>query len=183
MSLASRWLDLDRIAGVGESAAPLDSVVPLAIGMRDLLPAGSRVLIGLSGGSDSVALTLVLRELSRHGGFEIAGLAHLNHQIRPAAVCDEAFCRAFATRLGMPLVVEAVDVPRLAAAERQSLEEAARRARYEFLHRAAAGAGATVVAVGHTRDDQAETVLLKLARGAGLADSSPVLTPLRTAGE
>jgi tRNA(Ile)-lysidine synthase len=133
-----------------------------------LLPPGSRVLIGLSGGSDSVALTLLLQELARHGGFQIAGLAHLNHRIRPAAASDEAFCRAFAERLTLPIVIECEDVPAYAAAQRLSLEDAARRLRYDFLRRAAEQLAAGVVAVGHTEDDQAETFLLKLARGAGL---------------
>jgi tRNA(Ile)-lysidine synthase len=140
-----------------------------SIRRHDLLPPGSRVLVGLSGGSDSVALTLVLTELSRHGGFEIAALAHLNHRIRPGAADDEAFCRAFAARCDLPIVIEAADVPGFAATQQLSLEDAARRVRYDFLRRAATRVGATVVAVGHTRDDQAETVLLKLARGAGLA--------------
>ena len=127
------------------------------------------MLVGLSGGSDSVALTLLLRELSRHGGFELVAVAHLNHQIRPAAVEDEAFCRALASRLALPIVVNSVDVPRLARSEGLSLEDAARRARYAFLEQAAADTGASAIAVGHTRDDQAETLLLKLVRGAGLA--------------
>jgi len=135
----------------------------------NLLPAGSRVVVGLSGGSDSVALALVLQDLSRHGGFDVAALAHLNHRIRPAAAADEAFCRAFAARHGFQLLAESVDVPGMAAVERRSIEDAGRRARYEFLSVDARQCGATVVAVGHTRDDQAETLLLKLARGAGLA--------------
>jgi len=134
----------------------------------DLLPQGSAVVIGLSGGSDSVALTLILRELARYGGFSIAALAHLNHRIRPGAASDEAFCRAFAGRCELPIQVETVDVPVFAATQHMSLEDAARRVRYDFLRRTAQRVGADVVAVGHTRDDQAETVLLKLARGAGL---------------
>jgi tRNA(Ile)-lysidine synthase len=139
-----------------------------SIRRHSLLPPGSNVLIGLSGGSDSVALTLLLQELSRHGDFQIASLAHLNHQIRPEAATDEAFCRAFATRCGLPISVESVDVPGYASAHRLSLEDAARRVRYDFLDRVAAQVGANVIAVGHTEDDQAETFLLKLARGAGL---------------
>jgi tRNA(Ile)-lysidine synthase len=134
----------------------------------NLLPPRSRVLIGLSGGSDSVALTLLLQELSRHGGFQVAALAHFNHQMRSAAVADEAFCRAFAQRCNLPIVVESEDVPGYAAAQRLSLEEAARRLRYDFLRRAASQTAADVIAVGHTEDDQAETFLLKLVRGAGL---------------
>jgi tRNA(Ile)-lysidine synthase len=139
-----------------------------SIRRHNLLPPGSSVLIGLSGGSDSVALTLLLQELARHGGFRVAGLAHLNHQIRAEAASDEAFCRAFATGCGVPIIIESADVPGYATAQRLSLEDAARRLRYDFLGRAAAQVGADVIAVGHTEDDQAETFLLKLARGAGL---------------
>ena len=135
---------------------------------HDLCPAGSRVLVALSGGSDSVALTLLLRELAANGGFTLSGLAHVNHRLRPTADRDEEFCRALAARLGLPIVVSAIDVADYAAAERLSIEDAARRARYAFLHRCAADLEARQIAVGHTRDDQAETFLLKLIRGAGL---------------
>jgi tRNA(Ile)-lysidine synthase len=136
---------------------------------HDLCPPGSRLLVGLSGGSDSVALTLLLQELAERCGFVVAAAAHLNHRLRAAASGDEAFCREFAARAGLPIVIDAVDVQAYAAAERLSVEEAARRARYTFLHRAAADQGADRIAVGHTRDDQAETFLLKLIRGAGLS--------------
>jgi tRNA(Ile)-lysidine synthase len=127
------------------------------------------VLIALSGGSDSVALTFILRELALNGGFSIAGLAHFNHQLRPTAARDEQFCRALGERLNMSMVVGDVNVAEYAATERLSIEEAARRARYAFLHRCAADLGADRIASGHTRDDQAETFLLKLIRGAGLS--------------
>jgi tRNA(Ile)-lysidine synthase len=132
-----------------------------------LCPPGSRVLIGVSGGSDSVALTLLMRDLARHGRFDVVSLAHLNHRLRPTADRDEAFCRELAGRLGMPLAVDVTDVAGLAAAEGLSIEQAARQARYAFLRQAAASAQADRIAVGHTRDDQAETFLLKLMRGAG----------------
>jgi tRNA(Ile)-lysidine synthase len=152
----------------GNCLSALLQKIRRSIRRHRLVPPGSRVLIGLSGGSDSVALTLLLQELSRHGGFEVVGLAHLNHRIRAAAADDEAFCRAFAVRCRLPIAVETEDVPGYAAEQRLSLEEAARRLRYDFLGRAAARAGADVIAVGHTQNDQAETFLLKLARGAGL---------------
>ena len=139
-----------------------------SIHRHQLLPPGSIVLVGLSGGSDSVALTLLLQHLCRHGGFDLAGVAHLNHRIRPGAAADEAFCADFAQRRQLRFIGEAVDVPGYAAVQRVSVEVAARRLRYEFLRRAALRAGANLIAVGHTQDDQAETFLLKLARGAGL---------------
>ena len=126
------------------------------------------MLVGLSGGSDSVALALLLRELSEHGGFSVVALAHINHQLRPDAARDEEFCREFAARLGLPIHVESVDVRSYAASQRLSIEDAARRLRYESLRRCAVEVRADRVAVGHTRDDQAETFLLKLIRGAGM---------------
>jgi tRNA(Ile)-lysidine synthase len=126
------------------------------------------VLVGVSGGSDSVALACLLRELSEHGGFSVVGLAHVNHHLRPESGRDEQFCRALAERLGLPLTVESVDVRSYAASQRLSIEDAARRLRYESLHRVAMETRADRVAVGHTRDDQAETFLLKLIRGAGM---------------
>jgi len=139
-----------------------------AVRRHGLCPPGARLLVGVSGGSDSVALALVLVELSRYDEFSVVSLAHLNHRLRPAAERDEAFCRALAERLGLPIAVESADVAGHARSERLSIEDAARRLRYDFLHRAAGAAGADRVAVGHTRDDQAETFLLKLVRGAGL---------------
>ena len=132
-----------------------------------LCPPGSRVLVGLSGGSDSVALTFLLLDVARHMEFEVTGLAHVHHQLRDTADRDEAFCRALASRLGLPILTPRVDVKAYAGDHRLSIEDAARLLRYERLEQAAAELGATRIAVGHTIDDQAETFMLKLVRGAG----------------
>jgi len=150
------------------SGTALHQQVRRTVQRHRLCPPGCRVLIGVSGGSDSIALTLILREVSEHSGFDIVGLAHLNHRLRSTSDRDEAFCRAFADATHLPIEVESIDVAGYAAAQRLSVEDAARRLRYDFLHRAAVSAHADRVAVGHTRDDQAETFLLKLVRGAGL---------------
>ena len=133
-----------------------------------LCPGGSRVLIGLSGGSDSTALVFLLRDLAGNGGFSIAGLAHLNHTLRLSADRDEAFCRDLADRLNLRILTESADVKGYAHVRHLSVEDAARRIRYDFMERAADALDATRIAVGHTQDDQAETFLLKLMRGAGL---------------
>jgi tRNA(Ile)-lysidine synthase len=109
-----------------------------------------------------------MREMAEHGGFGVVSMAHLNHQLRPSAARDEDFCRDLAARLGLPIVIESFDVKTYAASQLLSLEDAARRLRYDFLDRAAVGCGADRIAVGHTEDDQAETYLIKLIRGAGL---------------
>ena len=135
---------------------------------HSLCPPGTRVLIGLSGGSDSVALLFILRDLAENGGFSIAAVAHLNHQLRPTADRDEQFCRDLAGRLGVRIVVKNDDVKGYAHGRKLSIEDAARRIRYDFMEQAADALDAGRIAVGHTQDDQAETFLLKLIRGAGL---------------
>jgi tRNA(Ile)-lysidine synthase len=129
---------------------------------------GDSVLVAVSGGADSVAMLFVLRELEAAGELRIAGVAHLNHQLRGAdADADEAFCAALAARLHLPFVAERIDVAARAREQKRSLEDAARTARYGFLERAADALGADAIAVAHTMDDQAETFLLRLLRGAG----------------
>jgi tRNA(Ile)-lysidine synthase len=135
---------------------------------HDLIPSGSRVAVAVSGGPDSIALAYVLHDLQRAGRFTLSGLAHFNHRLRgESAEADERFCRATAAALDVPLDVESADVRTLADAWGVSIEAAGRRARYEFLERAARRLGVDRIAVGHTRNDQAETFLLRLLRGAG----------------
>jgi tRNA(Ile)-lysidine synthase len=133
-----------------------------------LLPRGSHVLVGVSGGADSVALLCALMELAEPLDLRIS-VAHLNHGIRPEAAADAHFVKALCQDLGVFYQQDEVDVPAAAKASGASLEMAAREARYAFFARVAAERGADVVATAHTRDDQAETVLLKLCRGAGTA--------------
>ena len=134
---------------------------------HDLARADTRVLVALSGGSDSVALAYLLAELAGRGELCVAGAVHLNHQLRPAAGGDEAFCAATAGRLGWPFLAHREDVAARARTERRSIEDAARAARYEFFEEARLRLEADAIALGHTRDDQAETFLLRLVRGAG----------------
>ena len=133
-----------------------------------LLPTGSRVAVALSGGADSVALLYALRDIADAGGFRVVGAAHLNHQLRGAdADADAQFCRDLCARLELPIDIERVDVAALARDAGTSVEHAAHVARHAFFDRAAARLGATAIAVAHTKDDQAETFLLRLLRGAG----------------
>jgi tRNA(Ile)-lysidine synthase len=137
---------------------------------HDMLPCGARVLVALSGGPDSVALLHILRTLEERGELVVAGAAHFNHQLRGAeADADEIFCRDLAAATGVPFITGRADVAARARESGRSLEDAARQARYEFLNGAADSAGADAIAVGHSLDDQAETFLLRLIRGAGPA--------------
>ncbi|TME29201.1 MAG: tRNA lysidine(34) synthetase TilS [Chloroflexi bacterium] len=120
------------------------------------------LIVAVSGGADSTALLLVLAELADELGI-VPHVAHFDHRTQPARSAEDAdFVAKLANRIGAPV--------RIGRAERATKsEDDARRARYTFLRRAAAEIGATAIATGHTRDDQAETVLLHLARGSGLA--------------
>jgi tRNA(Ile)-lysidine synthase len=127
-----------------------------------------RVIAAVSGGSDSVALAFLLRDLAARGELVLAGIAHLHHHIRAnEADEDAAFCRALADRLGVPVAIGNADVPADAAGHQVSLEVAGRFARQRFFREAVASLNADRIAVAHTRDDQAETVVLRLTRGAG----------------
>jgi tRNA(Ile)-lysidine synthase len=134
---------------------------------HQLFTAGTRVVAAVSGGSDSVALAHLLRELERAGDLALAGLVHFNHQLRAAADDDEVFVARLGESLGVPVFSSRGDVAARARRERRSIEDAGRAARYEWFEQARAASGAALVALGHTRDDQAETFLLRLVRGAG----------------
>ena len=131
-----------------------------------LFAPGATVLVAVSGGADSVALLDILTRLAELRPRLV--VAHLNHRLRGAeADGDERFVQELAARYGLPVVTMGVDVAALARRERLSLEEAGREARYAFFAEVAATYGACVTALGHHADDQAETLLMRLLRGAG----------------
>lgn len=132
-----------------------------------LLHAGQRVGLAVSGGADSVALLRAVAALAPQLGV-VPLVLHFNHCLRGAeSEADATFVAALAEKLGVPLVVESGAVSELARREHLSLEAAGRRARYAFFLRAARAERLDAVATAHTRDDQAETVLLRLLRGTG----------------
>ncbi|MBM4019682.1 MAG: tRNA lysidine(34) synthetase TilS [Planctomycetes bacterium] len=127
------------------------------------------LLLAISGGPDSVALLLALVELSRTDFAVRPVVAHLHHGLRGrAADADRAFVRRLARRLHLRCITQRMDVRRLARRRGIGIEEAGRAARREFLARTARQAGARLVALGHTADDRAETVLFNILRGTGI---------------
>ena len=126
------------------------------------------VVCAFSGGPDSTALLLELNRLRDEGAIGPLYAAHFEHGIRgEEARADLDFCRKLCLDLGVPLFSESADVPAYAKGEGLSLETAARQLRYAFLRRLRTALDAAVIALGHHRDDQAETVLLHLVRGSG----------------
>lgn len=136
---------------------------------HDLLSVGDRVVVGVSGGPDSLCLLHLLLRLREEYHLQLH-VAHLHHGARGEdADADAAFVADLAREWGLPATLAREDVPAIARAHKLAFEEAARRVRYAFLAHVAGWVGAAKVAVGHNADDQAETVLMHFLRGAGLA--------------
>ena len=148
---------------------PRDFYNCLSDAAAELIPPGAGVVCAVSGGADSIAmlhgLDAVNRRLARSWRLHAA---HLNHGLRAEAAADAAFVAKMAESLGLPCTIKAIDVAALARQNRQTVEEAGRRLRYEFFEEAATAVGAKIVALGHHADDQAETVLHRIARGTGI---------------
>jgi tRNA(Ile)-lysidine synthase len=127
---------------------------------------GMKVVVGVSGGSDSVGLLQVLRQFAPEYDLQLH-VVHLNHMLRPEAADDAAFVRRLARRLNLPVTIGCARVGAIARRLRIGIEEAGRLARYQLLEQVADRVGAQRIAVGHQAGDQVETVLLNLMRGTG----------------
>ncbi len=131
----------------------------LKLGVKKSAP----LLIGFSGGRDSVALAQALRT----EGFERLTLAHLDHALRPESAQDADWVRAYAAERGLPVVAERIEVAEEAKRTGVGLEEAARNARHRFFFRVAEALDCREIGLAHHADDQAETFLFRLLRGSG----------------
>ena len=136
-----------------------------------LLPIGSGVVIGLSGGADSVALLEVLCSLQWERDLRLAAV-HVHHGIRESAQKDVEFCRELCMEKKVDFFCEYIDVPRMAKAQGLSEEEAGRNARYRIFEEYRRKLQMDVIAVAHHQNDQAETILFQLFRGSGLRGMS-----------
>lgn len=145
---------------------------------------GKKLTVAVSGGPDSLALLHILAELRKPLGIGLH-VAHLDHGLREESATEAAFVASEAHRLGLPFSGLRQDVASHRRQRGLSLEEAARELRYRFLAGVAKEVGAEAIALGHTADDQAETILLHLVRGSGLAGlqgmklTTPFLAPDR----
>lgn len=124
---------------------------------------GSRLILAVSGGPDSVCLLNLLKQLP----YQIS-VAHLNHQLRAEAEQEAEFVKKMSASLGLPFFIESINVKRMAKTKKIGIEEAARCARYKFLFETAEKENSQAVLTAHHADDQIETVLMNLIRGAGL---------------
>lgn len=140
---------------------------------------GDKVVIGVSGGPDSVCLLYILNSLKDEFDLSLH-IGHLDHMLRKDSFGDLLFVKGIAERLNLPVTTERIDVSKLA--KKGSIEEIARKARFNFLFRIAKDIGAKKIALGHNKDDQAETVLLRILRGAGLCGLGGILPKRKILG-
>lgn len=129
-----------------------------------LIAPGARVLVGYSGGGDSACLLHLMASL----GFDVVA-GHLHHGLRAEADRELKLAEAFCQDLNLPFASGRADVPRMMRELRIGEEEAGRKARYQFFAQAAFETGCALIATAHTRDDQVETVLMRVARGTGIS--------------
>jgi tRNA(Ile)-lysidine synthase len=127
---------------------------------------GEKLVVALSGGPDSVSLLHAVSGCASRQGFSVVA-AHLDHLLRKTSGADAAFCAELCERLGIAFRAGRADVAARAKRDGCGIEEAAREERHAFLRAVAADEGARFIALAHTQDDQAETLLLRLLRGAG----------------
>ncbi|MEW6001710.1 MAG: tRNA lysidine(34) synthetase TilS [Nitrospirota bacterium] len=128
---------------------------------------GHKILIGLSGGPDSVSLLHVLKEIGKELNLELHAL-YVDHGLRPEEIGKEiTFCKGLCENLNIPFVTKSINVKTFAREERIGRQEAARELRYGTLEETASEINAHRIALGHTADDQAETMLMRLVRGSG----------------
>ena len=141
--------------------------VSRTIAMHTMFEPEDSVLVGVSGGPDSMALLYALFDMSPELSLTLS-IAHFNHGIRGAdADKDERFVRSLSEKLGTPVYVKHGNVPHFKKTHRLSMEEAARDMRYAFFFELVKEKGFTKVALGHHADDNAEQVLMNLLRGSG----------------
>lgn len=131
-----------------------------------LIENGDKVVLGVSGGPDSICLLDILHKMRKNGWlqFEIF-VAHVNHGLRENAKIDEEFVKHFCEQIKVPCFVKQVDVKEIAKSEKRGLEETGRKVRYAFFDEIQQKVGANKIAIAHNQNDHAETIIMNILRG------------------
>lgn len=132
----------------------------------DLIEENDKLVLGVSGGPDSMTMLYVLNKLSNELHFEMV-VAHINHGIREEATEDEQYVEKWCKKLEIPFFVLHCDVKEIAKLQKIGIEEAGRKVRYEFFDEIAKRCGANKIAIAHNKNDNSETIIMNLMRGSG----------------
>ena len=146
----------------------LEESVKNTIKKYNLIEKGDRIVLGVSGGPDSISMLNILYKLSKEMNFEIF-CAHVNHGLRENAKIDEAFVKSFCKEKNIDFHVLHADVSKLAQDSKRGLEETGRMVRYDFFDEVAKEVNANKIAIAHNKNDKAETIIMNMLRGAGMA--------------
>ena len=139
------------------------------INENKLIESGDKLILGVSGGPDSIAMLYILNEIrkSKKINFEII-VAHINHMIREEANDDEKFVKENCEKLGVKYFSKRIDVKKLANTNKIGLEEAGRNARYDFFEEILEKTNSNKIAIAHNKNDKVETILMNMLRGSGI---------------
>lgn len=145
----------------------LEKEVLETINKYDLIESGDKLVLGVSGGPDSISMLVILNNLKEKLGFKIV-VAHVNHGIRENAKNDEEYVKNFCEKLGVKFYVLHAKIKEYAKENKLGLEEAGRKVRYDFFNEVLKKEGANKIAIAHNKNDNAETVLMNFMRGTGI---------------
>lgn len=134
----------------------------------NLIQSGDKLVLGVSGGPDSISMLNILNEIKQEGEFEIY-VAHINHMIRKEAEDDEIYVQQYCEKNNIQCFVKRVNVQEIANIEKIGTEEAGRNIRYEFFEEVLQKVGANKIAIAHNKNDKIETIVMNLLRGSGLS--------------
>ena len=134
----------------------------------NLINKGDKIVLGVSGGPDSISMLDILNSIKDEIGFEIY-VAHINHLIREEAIDDEKYVEEYCKKNNIEFFAKRIDVLKIADAQKIGTEEAGRKARYEFFEEIYSKVEANKIAIAHNKNDKAETIIMHLLRGSGLS--------------
>lgn len=133
-----------------------------------LITSGDKIVLGVSGGPDSISMLNILNEIREELNFEIV-VAHINHGIRENAKIDEKFVKEFCEKKNIEIYVLNTNIKELAEKEKRGLEETGRKVRYEFFDEVLEKTGSNKIAIAHNQNDNVETIIMNILRGTGLS--------------
>lgn len=134
----------------------------------NLIESGDKVVLGVSGGPDSISMLDILREVQEELQFEIY-VAHVNHMLREEAEDDEKYVQSYCEKYGIQCYVKRIDVQQIANTNKIGTEEAGRKVRYDFFQEVMQNVGANKIGIAHNKNDKIETIIMNLLRGSGLS--------------